>query len=72
MDLCMERKTVMKEIEGEIRIYPSRFYYMELNVARMLNDLDIDCAMPEDMMENDCEKWRSWNRFHWIQCNIRR
>ena len=30
MDLCMERKTVMKEIEGEIRIYPSRFYYMEL------------------------------------------
>ena len=25
MDLCMERKTVMKEIEGEIRIYPSRF-----------------------------------------------
>ena len=26
-------RTVMKEIEGEIRIYPSRFYYMELNVA---------------------------------------
>lgn len=56
MDLCMERKTVMKEIEGEIRIYPSRFYYMELNVARMLNDLDIDCAMPEDMMEKRLRK----------------
>ena len=56
MDLCMERKTVMKEIEGEIRIYPSRFYYMELNVARMLNDLDIDCAMPEDMMEKRTAK----------------
>lgn len=56
MDLCMEGKTVMKEIEGEIRIYPSRFYYMELNVARMLNDLDIDCAMPEDMMEKRLRK----------------
>lgn len=56
MDLGMERKTVMKEIEGEIRIYPSRFYYMELNVARMLNDLDIDCAMPEDMMEKRLRK----------------
>ena len=56
MDLCMERKTVMKEIEGEVRIYPSRFYYMELNVARMLNDLDIDCAMPEDMMEKRLRK----------------
>lgn len=56
MDLCMEQKTVMKEIEGEIRIYPSRFYYMELNVARMLNDLDIDCAMPEDMMEKRLRK----------------
>ena len=62
----------MKEIEGEIRIYLSRFYYMKLNVARMLNDLDIDCAMPEDMMENDREKVEELNRFHWIQCNIRR
>lgn len=24
---------------------------MELNTAKMLNDLDIDCQMPEDMME---------------------
>ena len=56
MDLCMERKTVMKEVEDEIRVYPSRFYYMELNVARMLNDLDIDCAMPEDMMEKRLRK----------------
>ena len=29
---------------------------MELNVARMLNDLDIDCAMPEDMMEKRLRK----------------
>lgn len=51
MDLCIEKKTVQKEVEGEIRVYPSHYYYMELNTARMLHDLNIDCSMPEDMME---------------------
>ena len=51
MDLCMEHKVVIKE-EDEIRkIYPATYYYMELNSARMLDDLNIHCAMPEDMME---------------------
>ncbi len=56
MDLCIERKTVMKEIEGEIRVYPAHYYYMELNTAKMLHDLDIDCKMPEDMMEKRLKK----------------
>lgn len=51
MDLCIEKKTVQKEVGGEIRVYPSHYYYMELNTARMLHDLNIDCSMPEDMME---------------------
>ena len=51
MDLCMERKTVMKEKDGKVIVYPAHYYYMELNTAKMLNDLDIDCQMPEDMME---------------------
>ena len=52
MDLCIERKTVMKETEdGEIRVYPAHYYYLELNTAKMLHDLDIDCEMPEDIME---------------------
>ena len=52
MDLCIERKTVMKETEdGETRVYPAHYYYLELNTAKMLHDLDIDCNMPEDMME---------------------
>ena len=51
MDLCIERKTVMKEREGEVRIYPAHYYYLELNTAKMLHDLDIDCDMPEDLME---------------------
>lgn len=51
IDLCMERKTVMKEKDGKVIVYPAHYYYMELNTAKMLNDLDIDCQMPEDMME---------------------
>ena len=46
MDLSMERKVIQKE-EGEtVLVYPSRFYYLELNTARMLSELNIDC--PED------------------------
>ena len=56
MDLCIEKKTVMKEENGEIRIYPSHYYYLELNTAKMLHDLDINCEMPEDMMERRLSK----------------
>lgn len=51
MDLCMEKKTVLKEEKGEKRVYPAHFYYLELNTARMLHNLNITCKMPEDMME---------------------
>ncbi len=56
MDLCIDRKTVRKEEYGQIRIYPSHYYYLELNTARMLHDLDIDCDMPEEMMEKRLRK----------------
>ncbi len=56
MDLCIERKTVMKENDGEIRVYPAHYYYLELNTAKMLHDLDIDCDMPEDLMEKRLQR----------------
>ena len=31
-------------------IWP-HYYYMELNTAKMLHDLNINCDMPEEMME---------------------
>ena len=46
MDLSMERKVIQKEAGDEILVYPSRFYYLELNTARMLQELNILC--PED------------------------
>lgn len=55
MDLCIEKKVVMKECVSEngneIRVYPAHYYYMELNTAKMLHDLNINCDMPEELME---------------------
>lgn len=56
MDLCIDKKTVMKERDGEIRVYPANYYYMELNTAKMLHDLNISCEMPEDLMERRLRK----------------
>ncbi len=56
MDLCMDRKVVRKEEEGEIRIYPAHFYYLELNTAKMLHDLNVHCEMPEELMEKRLRK----------------
>ena len=56
MDLCIDKKTVMKETGGEIRVYPANYYYMELNTAKMLHDLNINCEMPEDLMERRLRK----------------
>lgn len=46
MDLSMERKVIQKEAGDETLVYPGRFYYLELNTARMLQELNILC--PED------------------------
>ena len=42
MDLAMEIKIVMKQSEQGMRIYTSHYYYMELNTAKMLHDLNLD------------------------------
>ena len=46
VDLSMERKIIQKEEKGQVLVYPAQYYYLELNTARMLRELDIDC--PED------------------------
>ena len=47
--LAMEKKIVAKEYEGKKYIYNTMYYYMELNSARMLSDLNIKCnaTIPE-------------------------
>lgn len=47
MDLSIERKVVLKETKGSRRVYPSNYYYMELNTAKMLHDLNMYCEVSE-------------------------
>lgn len=62
MDLSIEKKIVLKQTEQGIRVYPSNYYYMELNTAKMLHDLnihaDIDVAYVSNrlqLLEQDAE-----------------
>lgn len=48
MDLQMEKKLVVKEKDGERIIYPAQFFYMELNTARMLYDLNLRDTTPAE------------------------
>ena len=41
MDLQMEKKLVMKNQDGKRIIYAAQYYYLELNSAKMLYDLNI-------------------------------
>ena len=50
VDLAMDRKIIQKEQDGQILIYPAQYYYLELNTARMLQELDIFCPEDEKMV----------------------
>ncbi|MGN8886390.1 SF1B family DNA helicase RecD2 [Blautia sp. HCP28S3_G10] len=51
MDLSMDRKIIQKECDGEILVYPAQYYYLELNTARMLEELNVLCPEDEKLME---------------------
>ena len=51
VDLAMDRKIVQKEQGNQILIYPAQYYYLELNTARMLRELDIFCPEDEKIVE---------------------
>lgn len=45
-ELVLEKKLILKEIEGREAVFLSTFYFTELNIAKMLLELNI--ATPED------------------------
>lgn len=51
MDMVVDRKLILKETEDGAVVYPTRYYYFELNSARMLCELNILCPEDEEMME---------------------
>ena len=48
-NLCIERKLIIKLEEEEERVYAAAYYYMELNTAKMLHDLNVPYAYDEAM-----------------------
>ncbi len=51
LDLSMEKKIIVKETEEGKRIYPAQYYYMELNTAKMLHDLNVKYDIAEVAIE---------------------
>lgn len=66
MDLSMERKIVLKRVQngedsygnpiGEVRVYGANYYYMELNTAKMLHDLNVNADIMDLVIENRLRK----------------
>ncbi len=57
MDLAMEKKIVVKEMdEEESRVYASQYYYMELRTAKLLLDLNVSCEMADVVVDSRLSK----------------
>ena len=60
MDMQIDRKVVVKTVPGseppEYLVYSSHYYYLELNTARMLHDLNLRGAEPETEIRKKLEK----------------
>lgn len=52
MDLTIEKKLMMKENGGQVYIYASVYYYMEVNTAAMLKNLDIAYDVSDTEIEH--------------------
>ena len=55
MDMAIDRKLVLKEKNDEVIVYPAQYYYLELNTARMLNELNILCPEDEKLVRRRIE-----------------
>lgn len=56
MNLCMDRKLIIKENADGTMVFYSRNYYLELNTAKMLHDLDLECEMEEKQIIRKLQK----------------
>lgn len=56
MDMQIDRKVVVKFSGAGPLVYSSQYYYLELNTARMLHDLNIKGDIPPKEIESNLEK----------------
>lgn len=55
-NLVIERKIMIKEQGDERRVYAASFYYLELNTARMLLDLNVSYEIPKEAIAKRIEE----------------
>lgn len=51
MDLAIERKIILKQLEDQTQIYAASFYYMEANTATMLKRLNVSYDVSDTEIE---------------------
>lgn len=51
MDMALDRKIILKESQDDVIVYPSQYYYLELNTARMLRELNVQCPEEESFVK---------------------
>lgn len=61
MDLAMEKKVVLKQDEEQARVYPAQYYYMEMNTARMLKELNIRYEEDDSLIRKRIKKLEKQN-----------
>ena len=58
MDLQLEKRLVVKKGTEETAVYGAQYYYLELNTARMLHDLNIRGSIPQEEIRRRLEQVR--------------
>lgn len=56
LDMVIDKKLIIKEKNNIKTIYSSRYYYLELNTAKMLHDLNIQCNVAENEIYQKLKK----------------
>ena len=56
LDLAVNRKLIAKEQEEQVKVYGAQAYYLELNTARMLHDLNISCEISKEAVLHRVEQ----------------
>ncbi len=55
-DLRLARKVIYRQLGDSVAVYAANYYYLELNTARMLLDLNVSYDLPERMLQDRLQK----------------
>lgn len=71
LDLSMEKKIIVKIVNEQTRVFPAHFYYLELNAAKMLHDLNLKYDVSDTAVEQEILKITKKNNLELDECQQR-